>query len=273
MSISEYAAGFEYSETERGISSTRVYHLDTTSESSTVTGATIPRPGDIFVPPAPIDAAFGFTGRDMSALICRQKSVKCLAGHPNKFEITVMYSNEPVDKNIFSDPASTSPATDITKLPTTLEFGGETVTINPVSSDGWTWTDSGNPVVQPIGFRVNSSTLRIKRYVSDTKYADFQKAVRITSGCVNQTDDPFGTKIGGKAGCWLFKGCTSSMINNVFNLAFWECELEFAYRDPDQSNAADGWQKTLRLDGVWDKPKDKDGYYRYEAIEFTGLFK
>ena len=246
MGLSEFAAGFEYTKTERGISCTRVFHY--TPASGGPTGATLPKLGDSFTPPAAVASVLGLT--TLSTLICRSRSIRCLAGDSTRFEYKVTYSNEPVDTGVFS--GTGTPPVNVNDLPKTVEFSGEYVTIEPSTSSGWKWSDD-KAVLQPLSFRVNESTLRIVRYVPDFKMQNFQIAIRSLVGKVNANDDPFGSRVGGKKRCWLFTGATAEMFYNGDDVKFWKAELEFIYRNPDYSNT-EGWNKLLRFDGMWDVP-------------------
>lgn len=255
--ITEYAAGFEYSESERGITATSIYRFD--PDSTVDNGVVVPNPGDSLVFPAPFLASI--TQLDMipptgNNIICRSKTIRALAGHPNKFEWVCSFTNEPVDPNVFTFKVGTYGVPDIDKLPMTIEYSGEFTTINPTNtpgSSGWKWNDLGTSVMQPLPFRVNSSTLRIIRYVADSEYQTFQSNVRALSGHVNYVDNPLGTGLAGGIGCWLFVGCTTETFRNDTDDKWWRAELEFIYRNPDGTDL-EGWNKVLRLDGKWDIP-------------------
>lgn len=264
--ITEYAAGFEYVETERAISITRVFHLDPNGIGDEV----IPRPGDEIEFPSAFETVLGDYLSTKAGIVCRQRSTKPLAGHPNKYEIIVTYSNEPVDYTVFATAGGEGPTTDIGDLPITLEYSGEFNTLTPESAEGWTWTTGGGAVAQPLGYRVNSSVLRFTRYVNGNVYDSFQTAVKNASGKVNSDANPFTTALGGGKGCWLFVGSTTEMFYNAQNVKFWRAELEFLYRNPDDTDE-EGWQKIMRLDGVWDIPKKPDDSKLYETTSFESL--
>ena len=150
----------------------------------------------------------------------------------------------------------------------TIEYAGEFIVFSPTQSSGWTWQTSGDPVAQPVPYRVNTSTLRIVRYVPDSYYKVFQTNVRSITGLVNATADPFG--IGGGVECWLFQGVQTELFRSINNVKWWRAELEFTYRNPDGTDTK-GWQKLIRLDGVWDIPIH-GGLYLYNTGDFSVLW-
>lgn len=243
--VTEYAAGFEFMETERGVTVTRIYHFD---PDSTVDGPDLPKPGETF-DASDYNATFVPTPFDGTALYCRTRSCKSLGGHPDKIEWTVTYTNEPVDVNVFFEPDNTAP--DVDELPQTVEYSGEMTLINPINDPvaaRWKWKSDLSSVAQPIPKRVNTSTIRIVRYVSDEDYSNFTYAVKYLSGKLNDN-----TFLGSDIGNLLFIGCSTEYFRNVLNTKWWRAELEFLYRSPD-SSTDDGWQKILRLTGAWDTP-------------------
>ena len=271
--LTEYAAGFQYSESEKGITCTRVYHYD---PDGTDSGVTLPEAGDTFTAPSNMaSGSLPMPLKDLDGLICRQRTITPLAGHPGKFEWQLVYTNEPVDESVFTESGTTPTTTAVADLPKSIEFGGEFTTITPKADDGWKWDSDNSTVIQPLPFRVNTSTLRIVRYVSKAAYATFQTNVRNLTGHVNHADNPFGTDIGGGLGCWLFTGATAEYFRNAYDEAWWRVEMIFVYRNPDQSNVQ-GWNTILRLDGKWDYPINPnpsgadDGLYL--TGDFAGLF-
>jgi hypothetical protein len=264
--VTEFAAGFNFNVTERGIVATRVFHYDPSSIIDA--GVVIPIPGDTFgfedmVWP---DLRFyvDLSPESLALIYCRTRNITTLAGHPEKFVITCEYNNEPIDPLVFLNPTQidTYKPTPVEKLPMTLEYSGENVTLEPVlgttttaTTQNWKWTNSGLSVLQPLPFKVNSSTLRIVRYVYDGKFDVFQRNVRRINGRVNSSDNPFGTKVGGLACSWLFNGCTTEVFYNWCGLKFWKAEMEFQYRNPEcAADDTNGWQKLLDLNGTWDMP-------------------
>ena len=273
MGITEYTAGFQYAESERGITCTRIFHYD---PDSTKDGPDLPAPGDSFESPENLMSGLNPAPiQNLDNLICRQRTMNPWSGHPDKFQWDVTYTNEPVDPSVFTEKGTDPTATDVTKLPKSIEFGGEFTTITPVKKSGWKWDSDNTAVVQPLPFRVNTSTLRITRYVSENKYNAFQKNVQNLAGRVNHADNPFGKSIGGGLGCWLFTGVTAEYFRNVNDTAWWRAELIFVYRNPDNTNNQ-GWNTILRLDGKWDYPTNPhpsgpdDGLYL--TGDFSGLF-
>ena len=272
IGITEYTAGFEYVESERGISVTTVFHFD---PDSTVDGPELPAPGDEFILPDSINSGTALTGMgfpDFTGLICKSRSLKPLAGHALKYEWTISYTNEYIDPTVFNrdDPI---PNIDIADLPKTLEYSGEFLNVNPGSGQsGWVYDDNGEVVAEPIGKKINTSTMRVTRYVPDSEYSDFQEQVRAIMGHVNSSDDPF-SGFGGGTGTWLFVGCQTEIFGTSTNETMWRAELTFNYRDPDDLDV-DGWQKVLRrVDSTWVVVKDSFGNKLYEEEDFNLLFK
>jgi hypothetical protein len=270
---SEYAAGWTYNETERGITVTRVFRWDTTSP---VAGPDLPKPGEVLDEADVADFYVVPHGVVFTGLICREREWHCLAGDPKKVEWVITYSNEPVDTNVFDTDDSPYTPASIADLPMTLEYSGECVNINPTNapgSAGWTWEASGTTVVQPIPFKVNSSALKIgPLYISEANYDNFMYASRYLAGKLNDTSNPFGfTSSGGGKGSWLFQSATTEVFRNYVSNKWWRAELDFLFRDPD-GTGIDGWQKILRLDGVWDIPKDGSGNNLYTYGNFEALW-
>jgi hypothetical protein len=275
MGVTEYAGGFEFVETERAISATRVFHLDPDSSDTNVD---IPRPGQEIEFPQQLTSVI--TPLPSTAgIICRQRSTKPLAGHPEKYEIVVTYSNEPIDGSVYNIAGEETPSTDVADLPMTLEYSGEYNNIDPTDSTSpWTWSNGGSTVTQPIGFRVNSSVLRIVRYIPDGTYTTFMGGVKACAGKVNSRANPFTEAIGGGRASWLFEGATTEVFYNSQNQKFWRAELQFSYRDPDgtDNNTDDdtlgnGWQKIMKLSGEWDIPMKADGTRLYALVDFEQL--
>jgi len=249
----EYAAGWSYDESERGVTVNRVIHWD--SDSPVDIGVELPNPGDVLseedvntylaVPP----------GADFSGLYCRTRHWQCLAGCPKVIEWTIGYSNEPVDQNVFTKLGEDYTPSDINFLPITIEYGGESVNINPSSSgsSGWTWESDGTIINQALPFKVNTSTIRIVRYVRDDFFEDFSWTIHYLAGRLNDTKFPFGTSIGGGVGCWLFDSAPTEVFRNCYNEKWWRAEIVCKYRSPDGIDV-DGWQQVLRINGIFDKP-------------------
>ena len=123
-----------------------------------------------------------------------------------------------------------------------------------------------------ISKKVNSSTLRLTRYVQDgVDFENFLYAIRYMSGKLNHIDNPFGAAVKGGRGCWLFASANTEMINNYACDKWWREEIEFMYRNPDTTDS-EGWQKILRLDGVWDIPLDVNGLMLYEYGNMESLW-
>jgi len=250
----EYAAGWSYDESERGVTVNRVIHWD--SDSPVDIGVELPNPGDVLreedvntylaVPP----------GADFSGLYCRTRHWQCLAGCPKVIEWTIGYSNEPVDWNVFTKLGEDYIPSDINFLPITIEYGAETNLINPstkAGSSGWTWESDGKDCDKPLPFKINTSTLRIVRYVRDDYFGNFSWAIQYLNGRLNDTQFPFGTSIGGGIGCWLFDSAPTEVFRNCYNEKWWRAEITCKYRMPD-GIPLDGWQKVLKMNGEWDKP-------------------
>jgi hypothetical protein len=244
-----------------------------------VPGPDLPKPGDVLSEADVADFYVVPSGVVFAGLICREREWHCLAGDPRKVEWVITYSNEPVDTNIFDTDDSVYTPPNILDVPMTLEYSGECVNINPTNapgSAGWTWEASGATVVQPIPKKVNSSSLKIGPiYIDQSHYYGFMWASRYLAGRLNDRDNPFNFDPaygeGGKKGSWLFQSATTEMIRNYVSNKWWRVELDFLFRDPD-GTGEEGWQKILRLDGVWDKPKDNLGNYLYTYGNFEALW-
>lgn len=271
--VMELTSAFSYSETERGVVATRVFVYD--PDDINGGNAEVPMVGDDFGP-IPLNISSGAVDFHLYAdnLICRSRTWRSLGGHPDKGEWVCEYSNEPTDRSVFRTSGDTSP-TDVSDLPTNIQYSGEFASINPVQgqqTSTWTWLSDSTSVLQAIHFRVNSSTVRFTRYVDNSNYASFAGEVRKLSGKVNTNDSPFGSAIGGGPRCWLFVGATAEIFRNQDDEKFWRVDLEFVYRDPD-GLSYDGWDKILRLDGVWDVPIKSGGGTLYEGASFDTLFQ
>jgi hypothetical protein len=282
--VTELTSGFEYTRTERGLVATQIFQFD---NADTVDhGIEIPVPGEAFIVPAQLVTEPGPTispcgwpisaGNKIEGLICRSSTFKLLAGHPNKFEITVTFSNEISDTTIF-DIVSPYTPTSPENLPITIEFSGEFNNINPDTATlDWKWESDNTQIKQPIPYRVNMSTLRMVRYVPDGNYTTFQANVKKLGGKVNATANPFGASLGGGIGTWLFIGASTEIVKSQSDEKWWRAELEFNYRDPDSTDSQ-GWQKILRIDGKWDLAKRKTAtpsglYYLYAEGNLAALF-
>lgn len=276
--ISEYCAGFKYREDERGITATRIFHYD--PDSTVDNDIEVPSVGDWLVFPLTIGTPLAVqVPTDLSNVLCRTRDSESLAGHPSKIQWICTYNNEPVDKRIFTKPGDEEEPTAINKLPMSLEYSGEYITINPEVADGWVWQTSGDPVKQPIAKRVNLITLRIVRYVSGLNYQNFQRTVRILAGTVNDKINPFliGSDTVDDRGSWLFINAPTENFYNNLDKQWYRVELEFQYRVPYYDIALtnperNGWQKLLKLDGTWDIVVDNMGNYRYAEGDFSALF-
>jgi hypothetical protein len=270
--ITEFAAGFEYVESERSVTCTRVYNYDPDDPDDH--GVEVPTPGDDLdgtTIPIPLKPA----GVQFSGCICRSRSWKAIAGDSRKTRWIVEFNNEPVDINIFNKPEDPYSPLDFTGMPISLEFGGEMVTINPGTNPAaseWTWRSDGTSVLQPVSKKVKAMTLRISRYVKDGEdFKTFNTNVHSLLGRVNDRDNPFGENIGGGTGCWFFAACPTEILHNYRTDRWWKADMEFGYRDPDYTNL-EGWQKILRLDGSWDVPLNKAGAYMYLTGDFSKLW-
>ena len=262
--VSESTFGFKYTETDRGISATRVFFYN---PDSTIAGPDFPKVGDEFY--TTLDVAYGLTAYNYTGVYCRQIDWDYLGGHPNKYQMTASYSNEPMDSSVFTSLSKT--ATDMDNLPTTIEYSGEYSTLNFTKDNavtaGWTWKNAKTVVAQPLAFRVNSSTIKISRYVKDENMQSFQATHASLAGKVNNN-----TFRGYGKGCVLYTGCSTEMFKNSGNTRYWKVDLEFASRNPDGTNY-DGWQLQLMMTGFWDTPIRSDGKARYEEGDFSNLFK
>jgi hypothetical protein len=173
LGITEYAAGFKFSQSERGLTATRVYQYD--PDSVIDQGIDVPVPGDVFICPAQlmsplIAVAFPITpgtGDKINGLICRSRDWATLGGHPGKYFWEVTYSSEITDPSIFDNISPLVPPKP-ENLPMTIEYSGQFVNINPATGNtDWVWSGTSDPVEQPIPFRVNMSTIRFTRYVAN----------------------------------------------------------------------------------------------------------
>lgn len=278
IGFTEYAAGWEYVENERGVTCTRVFHYD--PDSTVDVGVEPPAVGDAYTFPPVIASGFPITGvgPTVSGLVCRSTSYRALAGDIRKFEYNCSYNNEPVDKGLFIDP--TKPGSYVpsnpTEIPLSIEYSGEFTNLNPDSSSyEWQWKDNSNDVKQPIASRVNQFTYRFTRYIGNNtspySYQNFQINCQGGLGHVNDAADPFG--LGGCGiGCLLFVGCNSEVFRDSYDTKWWRVELEFIYRNPDALDTQ-GWQKVMRLDGSWQIPiKKSDSKPLYKYANFQALF-
>ena len=265
IGITEFAAGFEYEETERGISCTRVYRYD---PENSYADDELPSVGDKFTYPDIGTQPMAI--EDLDETTVRSITMHPLAGSPQKYEYIVTYNNEPIDGSVFSSGGSFTP-TDVEDLPKNIEFSGEFSYVNPEKGDGWTWQTGGDAVTQAVPKRVNTSTLRITRYVKDSNYDIFQKNVQNLTAHVNHADNPFGTTIGGLYGSWLFVGAHTEFFRNANNEDWWRAELEFIYRDPDGTGLS-GWSTLMKLDGSFDMPKNPNPVGGEDTLYITGDF-
>lgn len=261
--LTENTAAFQLTRNENGMTATRVFYFNSAADA---TGdETLPEIGDICDLPIPLILSNPFPSASVpyspSGLICRSQDWQPMAGHPDNWVITCSYTNEPVDVKLFADQSDSPIPTAIEDLPLSLEINGEYVYINPDLAAGWTWKTGATPVKQPIPFKVNGCTLRLTRYVSDQAYFSFLFTSKAFGGHVNDQEDPFGPAIGGGIGSWVYNGAHTEIFRDSTDTKWWKCDLEFAYRDPDGTDE-EGWNKLLRLDGLWDQPiNPKAGSY------------
>jgi hypothetical protein len=191
----------------------------------------------------------------MTGLICRSREETVINADKRIVQYVCRYTNDPCDVSQFIPPGNQPLPVDLSGLPYTLEYSSEFVNIKPTStaSTMWEWTDNSQPVLDPISWRVINLTLRIKRYISDIAYNTFNYNCSQLEGKVNQWAT-FSTLGFGGIGCWLFTSATTEMLRNHNDQVMWQGELIFVFRDPDRTNV-DGWQKILRQDGTWQKPR------------------
>lgn len=266
--VRELTSGFELIQDEKGITATRIYVYDS---EDTTSDEVVPKVGDeLYFPFGAVPASYALPPT-YEKIYCRRVSFGSLEGHPDKFQWTCTYSNDPVDDaGVYNSDETPSP-TPWSDLPINFEYGGEFNLITPKDDNtDWIWTDN-TAVEQPIPFRVGLSTLRVSRVVLDTNYSVFQANCNQCLGHVNltgPTDSPFATDIG----CWLFTGVTTEIYRDYNNEKKWRAELTFQYRDPDNTKT-EGWNKLLKLSGVWDVPYNVTLSKKlYPMADFSGLF-
>lgn len=248
--VTEFAAGFELNEEERGISVTQIFNYD--PDDLIDHGVAVPEIGSVFELPhlltsAPIDniGTWGYT-----SIRCRKRSWYPIEGDARKIKWVCNFTNEPVDAGIFIASGEDYVPSDPSDLPINFEYSGEFATIQPVtnSTKAWKWTSDGKDVVQAIPHKICSATARMLRYVPDVNYETFSYNVKFLRGRVNDIADTPLCLAGGE-GCWLFTGCTTEVLNNWKDEKWWRAELTFSYRDPDGTDN-EGWNKLLRSDST-----------------------
>ena len=278
--ITEFAAGFAYGEEERGISATQVYIYD--PDDSVDHNVDFPVLGSKLI--WPLTYQLPFTNFDSAScgLICRKRSIEAIEGDERKIKVICSFSNEPVDEAVFYNPSEDKLNTSTDNLPINLEYSGEFKTINPNSTqtNPWKWASDSTPVNQAIAIKVNTSTIRLQRYVNDDFYSIFTANVEYCAGRVNGVADSPSILAGG-IGSWLFTGCTTEMFRNGYDEKYWRAELMFTKRNPDGDDE-NGWNKLLRTDntssnGIWDEPKNPNPIeaswpYIYLPCNFLSLF-
>jgi hypothetical protein len=280
--LSDSSYGIKFTETDRGISATTVYNYSYTG-AETDRGFILPKLGDTFVWPEPIPSSPMFTTAGYSnavnsyaGLICRQRDFETINGSPTQYRWTCTFLNEVIDTQIFRKSSEDYLATPFTGLSKTMEYSGEFTTVTPsldaksILTD-WVWnSDNTQSVAQPLPFKVNKQTLRVKRYIPDSKIIHFMQSNDLICGKVNYFANPFG--YGDALGCWLYTGATTNILANQNDDIFWEAELTFEYRNPDTSQKH-GWNKLIKRDGSWDIPiYTPTGNSLYIYTGFLALF-
>jgi len=275
--LTEFAAGFDITQAERGIVATRVFHFD--PDSNINLSVDLPKCGEALILPyqlnqSPSNYPASFSSASNN-ILCRTLKKTPLQGHPSKFQWTATYSNEPVDPNVFTDGYASWTPSDVTKLSQSYEYGGEftSITPNPDNTTDWLWdADPSKPVLQPIGFKVAVITRRFTKYLIDgIPYQEFKANVKKLAGTLNTTSDPFNDTTDIGYGNWLFLAAPTEPFRNCNDILMWRAELEFKYRNPDDS-INDGWQKLLNLDGTWGIPTRTGGIKLYKYGNFDALF-
>jgi len=272
--VRELTEGFGYQSGERGISATRVYIWSNGSSDN----ETIPNIGEAFAWPMTLPTGIfsnsSYEASSFSTLVVKTRDIKILNSDKNTLQFTVTYGNEIVDDAIYIlQGVSPTCDTKIEDLPKTLEFGGEYTTIDPTDATDWVWT-GGNAVSQPLSQKVNTTALKITRYIDYDYLNIFSTKVKEMSGCVNSIANCFGTAIGGGIGCWLFNSVSTEEFANQYDKRYLKADLEFLYRDPDFSDS-DGWQKVMRADtGVFDTPTSptRTPNKLYKEVDLRNLF-
>lgn len=268
------ASGFEYSDSERGITATVRYIYD---QADTVGNETLPNIGDLYSTPSWLVGG-GVPGfrPEYLYLRCKQRTFTTFGDTIDKGVWTCVYNNEPTDQYIYNN----GPTTDPKLLPYSLEFSGEYVNIEPpTEGNDWVWRGNEEPVDSPLAFRVPNISLRIWRYLPENNMDSWSAVCKNRIGKVNAGGGEF--PVGGGAGCWLFSSVTTEPFNYNLEVAtgghaenWHRVDMIFLFRDPDGTDY-DGWQKLLRpKDGVWDTPVSGPSLTKlYQYGNFLSLFQ
>jgi hypothetical protein len=281
IGLRELTGPNELNKEQRGMSAVRVFIYDPDDVDS---DNELPVLGELFIDPEYQYDPFVAAGVDSLTsyvnLTCRKIKRTIVSSDRRKLQYECFYSNEPTDPAQFEDPKS-GIQTDMSKLPVTMEHGGEIISIKPNTNNpnfGWAWKSTPTTRInQPLAIKVNASDLKLTMIVYDADYDTFTQKCRSLLGKLNDSDMSTNGLLAmrGAKGSWLFVSASSEMYRDYSDIKKWQIELLFKYRNPDNnSNDEDGWQKILRMDTAeWDIPikfGGTDSLYKYG--DFKTLF-
>ena len=272
----ELTSSFNFTQTERGITATRVFIYQPADTNGPK--CSLPTIGDKFVNPLTMA---GSVPLETPNLLCRTREHTLLNADKKTYQFVCTYTNEPCDIAQFIQEGDNPQPSDVANLPVTMEYSGEFVNVRPptISDSMWYWKSIGDSelgrVLDPISFKVINLTLRVKRWLTDTNYDYFMGVSQETIGHVNDAPlptRPFGSSTG--KGMYLYESVSTDMYYNHEDKKIWQAELIFKYRNPD-GGTEDGWQKILSRKGEWDIPvrRGSPAYPNiYPEADFSFLF-
>ena len=262
----ELTEGSEITYDERGITAIKVFLYDPTDTQHT---EDLPKIGEDYTDSLLLEdpSAHEIT---YESLLCRRITRTTVAADKRILQYTCYYNNEPTDPSQFSE-SGTSTAGE--NLPINLEYSGEIQMLNPDQSSGWKWDSDNTTVIQPIPFKVGTSTLRISRIVLDKNYRAYVTSAKKLLGKINSENNyPLNDGVGN----WIFSSVNTEMFRDFKDEKKWRVELIFTYRNPEPdtpSKSTYGWNKILRINGNWDSPKKAGSDYLYgTGVSFNALF-
>jgi hypothetical protein len=193
--VKEIANGFHYTESESGVTATRVFiDYDDSEENESERTLTLPKIGDPFVCTydAIKDKIFQYDIEKIyPTLYCRKVTQKKYSLKVNINIYTVYYTNEITDRGQYfsiDDEQNTKNVVDINTLPFEIESGGQYALItaeNNTTLTTWKWEENGNPVYQGTSKLVLTDSFRITRIISATRFDFLLQEFFDLIGCVN----------------------------------------------------------------------------------------
>jgi len=226
-------------------------------------------------------------------LICKAMDKSTLYGVSGDYLYTCYYSNEETDWTFYNSDMEKT----LENFSYSMEFGGDFQCLIP-NPDGlnldWYFASDGSQIRnESLPFKVTTATLRLTRFIPDSKFDEFQASsltylgkvngIKVTSlGAVEGNDwntvknlTTASNLFKNLPGCWLYNGFTSephyslkpnkglSEISNSetkmdFEL-YHRVEMTFLLRVPGDlieanTMAKNGWLVILKNSGEWKEP-------------------